>query len=111
MGSEGRDRIERLSRFANAHDTKILEYLAFISVKYDVDFEELFSGIVDAWKREISSCGNLQIKCRGEFHDKIVFLITLDGNVATQFRLPESLLKEGELLGEYVLDMRLHSSS
>jgi hypothetical protein len=111
MGSEGTDSIGRLRRLVNAHDTKTLEYLAFISAKYDVDFEELFNGIVDAWNRESSSCGDLQIKCRGKFRDKTVFLITRDEDVATQFRLPERLLEKSDLIGDFKPDMRLHPSS
>jgi len=111
MVNEGRDSIGRLRRFANAHDTKTLEYLAFISLKYEVTFEKLFNSILDALNSENSTCSDLQIKCRGKFRDQDVFLITKHGKVVTQFLLPERLLEESDLLRDFKPDMRLYSNS
>ena len=96
---------------AHSHDVKILNYLAFISVKYEVDFERLFDSIVMAWNFESSVCDNLLIECREKISDQASFLITKDGKIVTQFHLPEQLVKEGDLLKEFEPYVYLHSSS
>ncbi len=111
MGSEGRRRLGRFRGSANPHDIKVLEYLAFISFKYEVDLGSLFDSVVEAWRQQRSICNSLLIECRGIFRDQAVFLITNHEKVVTQFHLPEQLLTRGDLLREFKPDMRLHSRS
>lgn len=90
-------------------DIKLLDYLALISVRYEVDSYRFFDKIVEAWNRQKSVCGNLLIECRGKFHNRDVFLITKGEKVVTQFHMPEYLLKEGNLSREFEPDIRLLS--
>jgi len=51
------------------------EYLAFLSVKYEVDPDVLFNALVSAGENRKSKCGNLSVERRGETQDRVVFLI------------------------------------
>jgi replication factor A1 len=68
------------------------EYLAFLSVKYEVDPDEFFHALVTAEKNQKSKCGNLSIECRGKTRDKVIFLIQIDSKVVAQFPIPEDFL-------------------
>jgi len=70
------------------------EYLAFLSIKYEVDPDKLFYALISAGENQESSCGNLSIKCRGELKDKIVLLITKGPKVVAQFPLSKEFLLE-----------------
>ncbi|MDH5448448.1 MAG: OB-fold nucleic acid binding domain-containing protein [Candidatus Bathyarchaeota archaeon] len=85
----------------SAANTKLLEYLAKISVKYRVDHNTLFNKIVDAWQNRRSKCKQLTIQCREKTRDRAIFLITTDHKVVAQFPTPEHLLKETAPLKEF----------
>ena len=85
----------------SAANTKLLEYLAKISVKYRVDHNTLFNKIVDAWQNRRSKCKQLTIQCREKMRDRAIFLITIDTKVVAQFPIPEHLLKETAPLKEF----------
>ena len=85
----------------SAVDTKLLEYLAKISVKYRVDPNTLFNKIVDAWKNRMSKCKQLTIQCREKMRTRAIFLITTDHKVVAQFPILEHLLKETAPLKEF----------
>lgn len=70
------------------------EYLAFLSIKYEVDPDKLFYALISAEKNQKSTCGNLSIKCRGKLRDKIVLLITKGSKVIAQFPIPNDFLLE-----------------
>jgi replication factor A1 len=70
------------------------EYLAFLSVKYEVDPDVLFNALVSAGKNRESECGTLTIERRGETQDKIVFLILKDSTVVAQFPIFKEFLLE-----------------
>jgi replication factor A1 len=70
------------------------EYLAFLSVKYEVDPDVLFSALVSAGEKRKSECGNLSIEHRGETQDKVVFLISKDSKVVAQFPILKEFLLE-----------------
>jgi Single-stranded DNA binding protein Ssb-like, OB fold len=76
------------------HKRSIGPYLAFLSVKYEVDPEEFFSAIVKAGENKKSSCGSISIECRGEINAKKIFLMTNYAGILAQFRVPEELLLE-----------------
>ena len=70
------------------------EYLAFLSVKYEVDPDKLFYALISAGENRKSTCGNLSIKCRSKLHDKTVLLITKGPKVVAQFPIPKEFLLE-----------------
>lgn len=71
------------------------EYLAFLSIKYEVDPDKLFYALISAEEKQKSRCGNLSIECRGKTRDKAIFLITKDSSVIAQFPIfMEFLLKQ-----------------
>jgi replication factor A1 len=71
-----------------------VEYLAFLSVKYEVDADELLNALVSAGKNGKSGCGNLSIECRGNTPDEAIFLITKDHRVVAQFPVSKEFLLE-----------------
>ncbi|MGB9854148.1 MAG: hypothetical protein ACPLRY_05005 [Candidatus Bathyarchaeales archaeon] len=70
------------------------EYLAFLSIKYEVDPDTLFYALISAGENRESTCGDLSIKCRSKIQDKTVLLITKGPKVVAQFPLPKSFLLE-----------------
>ena len=70
------------------------EYLAFLSIKYEVDPDKLFYALISAGENQTSTCGNLSIECRSKLHDKTVLLITKGSKVVAQFPLPKEFLME-----------------
>jgi replication factor A1 len=70
------------------------EYLAFLSIKYEVDPDKLFYALISAGENQKSTCGNLSIKCRSKLHDKTVLLITKGQKVVAQFPIPKEFLLE-----------------
>jgi replication factor A1 len=70
------------------------EYLAFLSVKYEVDPDTLFYGLISAEKEQKSTCGNLLIECRGNQESKSIFLLTNGPKVVAQFSIPKEFLLE-----------------
>jgi hypothetical protein len=72
----------------------IAEYLYFLSVKYEVDFDELIGGLIDARDNHQVSCGQLAIECRRRTLEHNVFLITNDDKVVAQFFIPKFFLDQ-----------------
>jgi len=70
------------------------EYLAFLSVKYEVDPDKLFYALISAGEKRRSECGNLSIECRGKHRNKLVLLITRGPKVVAQFPIPKEFLLE-----------------
>jgi len=68
------------------------EYLAFLSLKYEVDPDQLFGALCLAWENLKSTCGGLHIQCRSKTHDKAVFLMTKNSKVVSQFPIPRDFL-------------------
>lgn len=87
--------------FHSPIDTRILEYLAEISVKHTIDSNEFFDKIVYAWENRRSKCKELDIECRARTRGSAIFLITTDRNVVAQFPIREYLLKEATPLKEF----------
>ena len=91
--SEGR-RGRPNGRYRSQVDTQLLEYLAKVSLKYDVDSDKFFDSFLEAFKHGKSKCGKLSIGRRARRPDYAVFLITKGQEVVAQFRMSEHLLKE-----------------
>jgi len=70
------------------------EYLAFLSVKHNVDPDKLFQALVSIKERKKVLCGSLSIEFRGRVRDEKIFLIRKDSEVVGQFRVSESFLAE-----------------
>lgn len=70
------------------------EYLAFLSIKYEVDPDNFFYALISAGENQDSTCGNLSIKCRGKLQDKTVLLITKGQKVVAQFPIPKEFFLE-----------------
>jgi replication factor A1 len=70
------------------------EYLAFLSIKYEVDADKFFNALIVAGKNRRSTCGNLSIECRDKQKNRIVLLITTGSKVVAQFPIPEEFLLE-----------------
>jgi replication factor A1 len=70
------------------------EYLAFLSVKYEVNPDEFFYALISAEENQKSKCENLSIECRGRTQDKIIFLILKDSKVVAQFPVSRGFLLE-----------------
>ena len=70
------------------------EYLAFLSVKHNVDPDKLFHALVSAKECEKVLCGSFSIEFRGKIKDEKIFLIMKDWEVVAQFRVSESFLAE-----------------
>jgi len=85
------------------HKQSIGPYLAFLSVKHEVDPEKFFSALIKAGENKKSSCGPISIECRGEINAKKIFLMTNDAGVLAQFRVPEEfLLERDNPLGKFL---------
>ncbi len=75
-------------------DAGLLEYLAKISTKCEIDSGEFFENLVKAWKNQKSACRGLIIQCRKRTQNDAVFLITSGQDVIAQFPVPKYILEE-----------------
>ena len=79
------------------------EYLAFLSVKYEVDPEEFLYSLRSAEEHKESRCGKLSIQCRGKTKNKFIFLVKRESEVIAQFRIDEEFLfNESNHLGNFM---------
>jgi len=70
------------------------EYLAFLSIKYEVNPDRFFYALISAWKNQESTCGKLLIECRKKRRDSAVFLITNGPKVVAQFPISKNFLEQ-----------------
>jgi len=82
-------------------DMRLLEYLARISVKHEIDSAKFFSSFLDAFQHEEAACGELSIECRVKTRDHAIFLITNTHKVIAQFPMPERILAKTNPLKEF----------
>ena len=75
-------------------NNSIIEYLAFLSAKYDVDPDRLFYALILAEENKKSVCGDLTIEWRGETRERIMFLILTSSKVVSQFSVLRQFLLE-----------------
>ncbi|MBN1358635.1 hypothetical protein JW988_07695 [Candidatus Bathyarchaeota archaeon] len=79
------------------------EYLAFLSVKYEVDPEEFLYALRLAEEHRESRCDKLSIQCRGKIKNKFIFLIKRESEVIAQIRIGEAFLfNESNHLGNFM---------
>jgi replication factor A1 len=70
------------------------EYLALLTVKYEVDADKFFDALVSAGKNRKAKCGSLSIECRMKQNRNVIFLITQQSKVVAQFKIPEEFLSK-----------------
>ena len=68
------------------------EYLAFLTVKYEVDPEKFSYALRTAEEHKKSRCDKLSIQFRGKIKNKLIFLIMNDSEVIAQFPMDEEFL-------------------
>jgi hypothetical protein len=71
----------------------IADYLYFLAVKYGIDFDVLFRGLIQAREKEEAWIGKLGIQCRQKARTHEVFLITDGHKVVAQFVVPKHFLE------------------
>jgi len=82
-------------------DIRILEYLAWISVKHGVDSEKLFNGLINASNHEESTCGKLSVICRTKTQDHTIFLIRKGQEVVAQVSVSHQILAKTNPLRDF----------
>jgi hypothetical protein len=73
------------------------DQLAFISAQHDVFPTELFQALTVAKEENKAQVGDLTVEYRGDVNDQVIFLITKDGKVVAQFRVPQETLQKGDV--------------
>jgi len=88
-------------RFHSYDDIRLIEYLARISVKHEIDSGKFFSSFLDAFQHDEAACGELSIECRVKTRDHAIFLITNTHKVVAQFPIPVHILAKTNPLKEF----------
>ena len=79
------------------------EYLAYLSVKYDIEPEKFLSALRQARAGMKIDCGKFSIECRGRIEKKQIFLVRNETGVVAQFRVPdEFFLEVGDSIGKFM---------
>jgi len=94
-------------RLYSYDDMRLLENLARISVKHEIDPSKFFNSFLDAFQHEEATCGKLSIECRVKTQNQTVFLITDTQKVIAQFPIPMHILAKTGLLKEFAQTRRL----
>jgi len=68
------------------------EYLAFLSVKYEVNPEKFLHALRSANEHKLSRCDKLSVQRRGKTKNKFIFLIKRASEVIAQFSIDEEFL-------------------
>ena len=68
------------------------EYLAFLTVKYDLHPDILFCALLTAGEIGKATCGSLSVDCRGKIDGKIYYLIKGGPEVVAQFPVSDEFL-------------------
>lgn len=86
-------------------DIRVLEYLAWISVKHRVDSGKLFNGLIDASNHEESACGKLSVICRTKTQDHVIFLIRKGQEVVAQVSVSHQILAKTNPLKDFASEL------
>jgi len=91
------------------HKRSIGEYLAFLSVKYEVNPEKFLHALRLAEEHKKSRCDKLSIQCRGKTKNKFIFQIKRESEVIAQFPIGEEfLLNRSNQLRNFMETDRVH---
>jgi hypothetical protein len=88
----------------NHKEPKIIDHLAFISVKNNVYISELYQALVAAETTGKSKCQNLTVEYRGTKNNQPVFLITNSNAVVAQFSVDKEILLRQDISFDRWLD-------
>ncbi len=80
------------------------DQLAFISAQHDIYPMELFQTLVRAKEEGKAVAEDLTVEYRGNVNDQAIFLITKDGKVVAQFRVPEETLQRKDVSFDHWMD-------
>ncbi len=80
------------------------DQLAFISAQHGIYPTELFQALIRAKEEGKSLAQDLTIEYRGNVNDQAIFLITEDGKVVAQFRVPEQTLQRRDFSFDHWMD-------
>jgi len=94
-------------RGCKSGDDGILRYIIYLSIKHDIDPDELLDSFFEAEKKNIVICGPLKIVLRERTEDYVVFLVTRDLKLVAQMRFKSGLweypVKTKHLFSELVV--------
>lgn len=76
---------------------KVLDSIALLAVKYELDPIQLLHSFSRAWNDGESKCGPLKIERRGGDKKAVTFLITLNDDVIWQFPIDTDVLEKPDL--------------
>jgi replication factor A1 len=82
------------------------DQLAFISARHGLYPTELFRALIRAKEQGKSVIEDLTLEYRGSVNDQAIFLITQDGKVVVQFRVPEEMLSRSDVSFDNSMDTR-----
>ncbi len=86
-------------------DRQILENLAGIAIRHQVNSDIFFDHLVEAWNNKVSQCGPLIVKCRRRMGNSAIFLFTNRAKsmrkVVAQFPISTAILRGENPLGRY----------
>jgi len=80
------------------------DQLAFISAQHDVYPSELFATLGQSKDEGKKSVGDLMVEYRGSVADQAIFLLTKEGKVIAQFRVPLSTLTRSDISFDSSMD-------
>ncbi len=80
------------------------DQLAFISAQHDVYPTELFAALVTSKEEGKKMVGDLTVEYRGNVSNQAIFLITKDGKVIAQFRVPDETLTRTDVSFDNSMD-------
>ena len=72
------------------------EYLALLTIKYNVDVDRFFNALIAAEQNKKAQCESLTIECRTKQNRTITFLITQNTKVVAQLKIPQDLLTKNK---------------
>ena len=90
------------SHMLSYHDRRILDQLAKIAVKYEMESTEFFQCLINAWKNKESKCKQLNIVCREKRKDGTVFLFKGNQKIIAQFPVSNQILRGTNQLDLYI---------
>ena len=73
------------------------DQLAFIAAQHSIYPTELFGALIRAKEEGKATAEDLTVEYRGNVNDQAIFLITKDGKVVAQFRVPEDTLERKDI--------------
>lgn len=73
-------------------------YLCYLSKKYNIDVPHLYQAFTNATNSQRSIIGPLNIECRNNTGDSLIFLIQEGSKFLSQQRIPHKLFEEDAFL-------------